>query len=78
MALGPPLFFANGPGLGLNSRPNDGAWVGLGLGFLLRAFSGPGPWPGLFGLLDKRVQILGLMIFVGYTHCRKLLRPCSK
>ena len=53
-ALGPPLFSTNGPGLGLDSRPTDRAWVGLGLGFLLWAFPGPapsparpGPWPGL-------------------------------
>ena len=40
-ALGPPLFSTNGPGLGLDSRPTDRAWVGLGLGFLLWAFLGP-------------------------------------
>ena len=40
-ARGPPLFSANGPGLGLNSRPDSGPGPGLGLGFLLWAFLGP-------------------------------------
>ena len=40
-ALSPKGFLPDGPGLGLKSRPSDRAWEGLGLSFLLWAFSGP-------------------------------------
>ena len=59
--LGPPLFSTNGPGLGLDSRPTDRAWVGLGLGFLLWAFPArpqarPDPWPGLVPSHARRIK----------------------